>query len=119
MTEFTRLWKYIVEWERVFRHFDRDHSGTIEKRELADAMRNFGYNLSPALLKLVEHKYGNLHGRLPLDQVGLSYLSPASGTITAYGPPGISFDRFVRACVTIKTLTEAFERFALPPSQIS
>jgi hypothetical protein len=25
-------------------------------------------------------------------------------------PPGISFDRFVRACVAIKTLTEAFQR---------
>lgn len=24
--------------------------------------------------------------------------------------PGISFDRFVRACVAIKTLTEAFQR---------
>ena len=28
-----------------------------------------------------------------------------------YGPsPGITFDRFVRACVAIKTLTEAFQR---------
>ena len=25
-------------------------------------------------------------------------------------PPGISFDRFVRACVVIKTLTESFQR---------
>lgn len=25
-------------------------------------------------------------------------------------PPGISFDRFVRACVVIKQLTEAFRR---------
>jgi Ca2+-binding EF-hand superfamily protein len=91
--EFTRLWQYIVEWQGVFKRFDRDHSGTIEKRELADAMENFGYHLTPALLALVEHKY-------------------ASTATSAYGPPpGITFDRFVRACVTIKTLTEAFQRF--------
>jgi len=26
------------------------------------------------------------------------------------GAPGITFDRFVRACVVIKTLTESFQR---------
>lgn len=33
-------------------------------------------------------------------------------TPIGYGPPpGITFDRFVRACVAIKTLTEAFQRW--------
>ncbi|KAF8136147.1 EF-hand [Boletus edulis] len=91
--EFSRLWQYISEWQRVFKHFDRDHSGTIERRELSDALRNFGYDLSPSLLTLIEYKY-------------------ASGATAAYGPPpGITFDRFVRACVTVKTLTEAFQSF--------
>lgn len=27
-------------------------------------------------------------------------------------PPGITFDRFVRACVVVRTLTETFERLA-------
>lgn len=117
LTEFTRLWQYIAEWERVFRRFDRDHSGTIEKRELADAMHSFGYRLSSHLLSLLQHKYGNLHDLLPFDS---SYTYLASGASTAYGPtPGITFDRFVRACVTVKTLTEAFQRFALPFLQIS
>ncbi|KAG9318318.1 hypothetical protein JVU11DRAFT_403 [Chiua virens] len=93
-SEFTRLWNYISEWQGVFRHFDRDHSGTIERRELADALRNFGYKLSPPLLNLIEYKY-----------------VPASDAVSTFGPaPGITFDRFVRACVTIKTLTEAFQR---------
>ncbi|KAF9228601.1 EF-hand [Gyrodon lividus] len=90
--DFARLWKYIAEWQSVFKHFDRDHSGSIEGRELSEALRSFGYNLSPALLTILEHKY-------------------ASGATTAYGPSlGITFDRFVRACVTVKTLTEAFQR---------
>lgn len=57
-TEFAGLWKYISDWQNVFRHFDQDRSGTIEGRELHEALRSFGYNLSPALLTLVEHKYG-------------------------------------------------------------
>jgi len=88
--EFSGLWKYIADWQGVFRHFDKDQSGTIEGRELSEALRSFGYNLSPSLLTLIEQKY-------------------ASAPTPGYGPlPGITFDRFVRACVVIKTLTEAF-----------
>jgi len=90
--EFSGLWKYISDWQNVFRHFDSDRSGSIEGRELAEALRSFGYNLSPPLLMLIEQKY-------------------ASGPSDGYGPPpGITFDRFVRACVVVKTLTEAFQR---------
>ncbi|KAJ7184260.1 hypothetical protein C8R46DRAFT_455452 [Mycena filopes] len=90
--EFSGLWKYISDWQNVFRHFDRDGSGSIEGQELAQAMKSFGYNLSPAILTLVEKKY-------------------ASSVTTGYGPPpGITFDRFVRACVVVKTLTESFQR---------
>jgi hypothetical protein len=42
----------------------------------------------------------------------LPYADTASGPTTAYGPSsGITFDRFVRACVAVKTLTEAFQRY--------
>jgi Ca2+-binding EF-hand superfamily protein len=90
--EFKGLWKYIADWQGVFRHFDADRSGSIEGRELAEALRSFGYNLSPNILTLVEHKYSS---------------QPTQG---GGPPPGITFDRFVRACVVVKTLTEAFQR---------
>ncbi|KAJ7724063.1 hypothetical protein DFH07DRAFT_855230 [Mycena maculata] len=90
--EFQGLWKYISDWQNVFRHFDRDGSGSIEGQELSQAMKNFGYNLTPSVLTLLERKYAS---------------APASG----YGPPpGITFDRFVRACVTVKQLSESFQR---------
>jgi len=92
-TEFAGLWKYISDWQNVFRHFDRDRSGSIEGRELAEALHSFGYRLSPPLLTLIEHKYAS---------------APTSGQGP---PPGITFDRFVRACVAVKTLTETFQRF--------
>jgi len=94
-SEFAGLWKYLSDWQNVFRHFDRDRSGTIEGHELASALQNFGYALSPQLINLVQQKY-----------------SSQLATTVRYGPsPGITFDRFVRACVAIKTLTEAFQRF--------
>jgi len=88
--EFAGLWKYIKDWQNVFRHFDRDRSGSIDGQELRDALTQFGYNLSPHLLDMVQRKYAS--------------------TVAGRGmpPPGISFDRFVRACVVIKQLSEAF-----------
>jgi Ca2+-binding EF-hand superfamily protein len=56
--EFSGLWKYISDWQNVFRIFDRDRSGSIEGRELAESLRSFGYNLSPSILMLIEQKYG-------------------------------------------------------------
>jgi len=98
--EFAGLWKYIKDWQNVFRHFDRDNSGTIDGHELASALRQFGYNLSPNLLRLLEQKY----------DVKASAPAAPSYPGTRAAPPGISFDRFVRACVVIRQLTEAFQR---------
>lgn len=89
--EFQGLWRYIKDWQDVFKHFDRDRSGSIDGHELSAALNSFGYKLSPMILALIEQKY-------------------ASGPAAGYGPPpGITFDRFVRACVVVKTLTEAFQ----------
>ena len=61
-SEFQGLWKYIVDWQQAFKYFDRDGSGTIDGHELANALRQFGYNLSPTILSLLEQKYGKSRG---------------------------------------------------------
>ncbi|KII95477.1 hypothetical protein PLICRDRAFT_150222 [Plicaturopsis crispa FD-325 SS-3] len=93
--EFAGLWKYVKDWQNVFRHFDRDQSGSIDQQELAQALQQFGYNLSPQLLHLVEKKYD---------------IKASAPAVRGGPPPGISFDRFVRACVAIKQLSESFRR---------
>ncbi|KAF8161611.1 hypothetical protein B0H34DRAFT_796370 [Crassisporium funariophilum] len=93
--EFSGLWKYIKDWQNVFKHFDRDRSGSIDGSELRDALAQFGYNLSPPLLDLVQKKY----------DVKANQASSHGAPV-----PGISFDRFVRACVVVKQLSEAFGR---------
>jgi len=93
--EFTGLWKYVKDWQNVFKHFDRDRSGTIDSGELRDALAQFGYNLSPPLIDLVQKKYD----------------ATANQTAVRGMPaPGISFDRFVRACVVVKQISESFGR---------
>jgi len=91
--EFSGLWKYIKDWQNVFKHFDRDRSGTIDGGELREALAQFGFNLSPPLLDLVQKKY----------DVKANRTAARTSAI-----PGISFDRFVRACVVVKQLSEAF-----------
>ena len=58
LSEFAGLWKYISDWQGVFRHFDRDGSGTIDGDELANAFANFGHNLAPETLAQIQEKYG-------------------------------------------------------------
>lgn len=63
---------------------------------------------------MVEQKYGKRGLRRCVFCEGrrvLIFILVASGPVAAgYGPaPGITFDRFVRACVVVKTLTEAFQ----------
>ncbi|KAG8756619.1 hypothetical protein FRC12_010510 [Ceratobasidium sp. 428] len=92
--EFSGLWRYIKDWQGVFKHFDRDSSGSIDGQELSQAMSQFGYPLNPQLLNLVQRKYD------------IKASAPAPGG----PPPGITFDRFVRACVVVKSLTESFRQ---------
>ncbi|KAH9962480.1 hypothetical protein BJV74DRAFT_880033 [Russula compacta] len=95
--EFAGLWKYIKDWQGVFLHFDRDRSGTIDGNELQEALRQFGYRLSPQLLNLLQRKYDEK-----------ASAAGAGGRHAA--PPGITFDRFVRACVVVKQVTDLFAK---------
>ncbi|PFH47110.1 hypothetical protein AMATHDRAFT_68429 [Amanita thiersii Skay4041] len=90
--EFVGLWKYIKDWQNVFAHFDRDRSGSIDGHELRNALTQFGYNLSPPILNLLQKKYASETRAL------------------GHAAAGINFDRFVRACVVVKQLTDSFRK---------
>ena|ERR1700733_14223436 len=62
------LYLFLQTWNR---HFDADRSGSIEGAELSNALRQFGYNLSPPLLQLVLRKYGEPHYLLLVSQLSL------------------------------------------------
>ncbi|KAF9911458.1 Programmed cell death protein 6 [Linnemannia zychae] len=89
--EFAGLWKYIEDWRTCFQAFDKDKSGFIDFNELKTAMHSFGYNLSDPFLRLIIKKY---------DKRGKN----VSGT------GDVSFDNFVQIAVTVKSLTDSFQR---------
>lgn len=43
--EFASLWKYIDDWQKCFRSFDKDNSGSIDKNELKLALTTFGTSI--------------------------------------------------------------------------
>lgn len=44
--EFAGVWKYITDWQNIFRTYDRDNSGFIDKNELRQALTGFGEHQS-------------------------------------------------------------------------
>lgn len=47
--EFAGVWKYITDWQNIFRTYDRDNSGFIDKNELKQALTGFGEQCMPPL----------------------------------------------------------------------
>ncbi|CAO3664025.1 hypothetical protein G6F70_001447 [Rhizopus microsporus] len=89
--EFAGLWRYIEDWKKCFQTFDRDNSGNIDQAEMSMALKTFGYNLSDRFISVLVQKF---------DKYGHSS-----------GKGNITFDNFVQACVTVKTLTDSFRQF--------
>ncbi|ODN98239.1 hypothetical protein L198_03481 [Cryptococcus wingfieldii CBS 7118] len=81
-----------MDWHGIFCRFDRDNSGLIDRKELHSALLGFGFSLPPELVAKLEKRFA------PPPAPGQTY------------QPGISFDRFLLACVTVKHYTEAFRR---------
>ncbi|KAJ7627161.1 hypothetical protein FB45DRAFT_749508, partial [Roridomyces roridus] len=94
--EFAGLFKYIQQWQDVFRRADHSGDGTIDEHELGNALRQFGFNLNPQLVQLLMRKYG-FRGAPPM---------PGH----AAAPLQITFDVFIRACVAARQASEAFQR---------
>ena len=42
INEFKTLWQFIVQWEKIFRGYDEDGSGKIDKDEFRKALTSFG-----------------------------------------------------------------------------
>ncbi|KAJ7776045.1 hypothetical protein DFH07DRAFT_936980 [Mycena maculata] len=103
--EFHGLWKYIEDWQAIFKHFDQDNSGTINERELGGALAKFGFNLQPHSVKLVLHKYGTAAAPTPAAG-GFVVQQEGQGGL----PLTITFDHFIRACVSVKQASEAFQK---------
>ncbi|KAI9604975.1 hypothetical protein H4Q26_002946 [Puccinia striiformis f. sp. tritici PST-130] len=105
--EFAGLWKYIKDWQGVFRHFDADRSGTIAGDELRNALDQFGFKLPPHLLQMLQRKYVMSPGK---GTGSIATQRNREGGIT-FGTALTLLDMFhYDSCVVVKSLTEAFQR---------
>ncbi|XP_023440427.1 programmed cell death protein 6 isoform X3 [Dasypus novemcinctus] len=86
-TEFTGVWKYITDWQNVFRTYDRDNSGMIDKNELKQALSGFGYRLSDQFHDILIRKFDR------------------------QGRGQIAFDDFIQGCIVLQRLTDIFRRY--------
>ncbi|KAJ1848501.1 hypothetical protein LPJ70_000998, partial [Coemansia sp. RSA 2708] len=93
--EFVGLWQYIEDWKKCFRRFDADNSGTIDRNELLQALSAFGFRVSQQVVDTLLRKYDMQAGRVKMANTGRS---------------AITFDNFINACVTIRSLTDSFRR---------
>ncbi|XP_054434345.1 programmed cell death protein 6 isoform X2 [Pteronotus mesoamericanus] len=83
--EFTGVWKYITDWQNVFRTYDRDNSGMIDKNELKQALS--GYRLSDQFHDILIRKFDR------------------------QGRGQIAFDDFIQGCIVLQRLTDIFRRY--------
>lgn len=55
--EFAGVWKYITDWQNIFRTYDRDNSGFIDKNELRQALTGFGEQQTMLYILMLEHTH--------------------------------------------------------------
>ncbi|CAK9786342.1 EF-hand [Cutaneotrichosporon oleaginosum] len=96
--EFEGLYRYIQDWHGIFKRFDQDNSGLIDRRELQAALQGFGFSLPADMVAKLEKRFS-------------PPMKPGERQSA-----GITFDRFLMACVTVKHYTEAFRR--LDPNNV-
>ncbi|KAF8265027.1 hypothetical protein EI94DRAFT_1590293 [Lactarius quietus] len=106
--KFVCLWKYIevftpfyshptikhptiahYSWQGHCARFDSDKSGTIDRADVQNALTDFGYIVTPVATQYLAAQ--------------IRY-SPNPGTSS-----GITFDRYVHACVVLHQVTKAFK----------
>lgn len=57
LQEFVGLWGYLDQWRGLFRRFDVDGSGAIDRNEFGNALVAFGYRLSDQFITLLFKSY--------------------------------------------------------------
>lgn len=85
--EFEKLWKYLLEWKKLFTRFDTDASGTISFPEFSDSLAAFGYRLSTSFVQFLFRYHDKSRTK------------------------EMSFDLFVQSCVTLRMFTDVFKKF--------
>ncbi|XP_074091284.1 calpain-3 isoform X5 [Macrotis lagotis] len=67
LQEFHHLWKKIKSWQKIFKHYDTDHSGTINSYEMRNAVNDAGFHLNCQLYDIITMRYADKHMNINFD----------------------------------------------------
>ncbi|CAB3242050.1 unnamed protein product [Arctia plantaginis] len=82
--EFEKLYTYVNQWLAVFKTYDTDQSGSIEEKELSNALQQMGFRFTPEFISFLTKRCDPREGK-------------------------VSVDNFIVLCVQIQRFTEAFK----------
>ncbi|CAO2579229.1 Capn3 [Lemmus lemmus] len=67
LQEFHHLWKKIKAWQKIFKHYDTDHSGTINSYEMRNAVNDAGFHLNSQLYDIITMRYADKQMNIDFD----------------------------------------------------
>ncbi|XP_074145485.1 calpain-3 isoform X4 [Sminthopsis crassicaudata] len=67
LQEFHHLWKKIKSWQKIFKRYDTDHSGTINSYEMRNAVNDAGFHLNSQLYDIITMRYADKHMNINFD----------------------------------------------------
>ncbi|XP_048649102.1 calpain-3 isoform X6 [Marmota marmota marmota] len=67
LQEFHHLWKKIKTWQKIFKHYDTDQSGTINSYEMRNAVNDAGFHLNSQLYDIITMRYADKRMNIDFD----------------------------------------------------
>nr|XP_008516826.1 PREDICTED: calpain-3 isoform X5 [Equus przewalskii] len=67
LQEFHHLWNKIKTWQKIFKHYDTDQSGTINSYEMRNAVNDAGFHLNRQLYDIITMRYADKHMNIDFD----------------------------------------------------
>ncbi|KAG8505280.1 Calpain-3 [Galemys pyrenaicus] len=67
LQEFHHLWKKIKAWQKIFKKYDTDHSGTINSYEMRNAVNDAGFHLNSQLYDIITMRYADKYMNIDFD----------------------------------------------------
>ncbi|XP_005860368.1 PREDICTED: calpain-3 isoform X1 [Myotis brandtii] len=67
LQEFHHLWKKIKAWQKIFKRYDTDHSGTINSYEMRNAVNDAGFHLNSQLYDIITMRYADKYMNIDFD----------------------------------------------------
>ncbi|XP_062824207.1 calpain-3 [Anolis carolinensis] len=67
LEEFQHLWDKIKSWQKIFKHYDTDHSGTINSYEMRNAVKDAGFQLNNQLYDIITMRYADRNMNIEFD----------------------------------------------------